>query len=523
MKLKQKLLMLVIVPLILIGLGVALISSYLARTAMVQNTRNQLAVACEGYNGDVYAFKAQDIDITVFEGDTRAVSSIEGAVGTKASDEVIQTTLQGKNVYFSDNANVNGQPYYGYYIPTEDGMLFAGKPQADVRSTLNSLAMTIIIFALAAVVIAGIAAFVLASKIANMIINVSQTMHSVADGDLTCEVADVTGKDEIIVMNDSVKSMVGNLRDVMSKTLDVSENVLTSSGSLRDTSTSTLSACEEIARAIEDVAHNNTNQAAIATDIATGIVIVEENMDNIQTSVGNIEDCSENLVKSCNDMRNKITETQKNSSMMSKSISSIKEKIDKTNKVIAKMSKILDSIEDIADQTKLLSLNASIEAARAGNFGKGFSVVADNIRMLSSNTGEELVSIQNIISQIETDFKECTDSINMAVNNNAESTKSIAEVIHSFETVDGMIQDTSQQVDLISAAVTETNSRLKTISGDVTSLGEMSESNAAASQEVNASVEELTALMSTVDDNVSVLAKEAQSLQDVLKIFKLKK
>ena len=143
MKLKQKLLMLVIIPLVIIGLGVAFISSYLARTAMVQSTRVQLAVACEGYHGDVNAFKDQDIDITVFVGDTRAVSSIDGVIGTKASDEVIKQTLQNKQVYFSDNANVNGQPYYGYYIPTEGGMLFAGKPQAEVQANLNSLATTI--------------------------------------------------------------------------------------------------------------------------------------------------------------------------------------------------------------------------------------------------------------------------------------------------------------------------------------------------------------------------------------------
>ena len=521
MKLKQKLLMLVILPLVIIGLGVALLSSYLAREAMVQNMETQLAVACEGYSGDVNAFKAQDIDITVFVGDTRAVSSIEGVVGTKASDEVIKQTLQNKQVYFSDNANVNGQPYYGYYIPTEGGMLFAGKPQAEVQQNINGLMKAIFVFALIAVLIAGVVAFFISGQIAKLIINVSKTVHSVADGDLTCKVEDVKGRDEVIAMNNSVKAMIGNLRDVLSKTLDVSQDVLNSSEDLRDTSTSTLHACEEIAKAIEDVAQNNTSQAGIASDITAGIGVMQEKTSDIVASVSSIEDCAASLIENCNDMRVKITATQQNSSMMSESVISIKDKIDETNKVIAKMSEILAGIEDIASQTKLLSLNASIEAARAGEFGKGFSVVADNIRTLSENTGSELVSIKEIISNIVSDFKECADSIDIAVKNNEESSKSISEVISSFEAVDSAIQDTTHQVDLISAAVGETNQQLSSLSGDIMTLGEVSESNAAASQQVNASVEELTALMGTVDDNTTTLAHEADTLKEALAIFKL--
>jgi len=521
MKLKQKLLMLVIVPLIIIGVGVALISSYLARNAMVQSTETQLAVACEGYSGDVYAYKDQDIDMTVFTGDTRAVSSIEGVVGTKASDEVIKQTLQNKQIYFSDNANVNGQPYYGYYIPTEGGMLFAGKPQADVQKNLNSLAATIMVFALIAVVIAGIVAFIISGQIAGLIINVSQTVHSVAEGDLTREVNDIKGRDEVIAMNNSVKTMIVNLREVLSKTLNVSRDVLSSSDNLRDTSSSTLRACEEIAKAIEDVAQNNTSQAGIASDISSGIGVMQEKTSDIVTSVNSIEACSASLVENCNDMRLKITATQKNSSIMSESVISIKDKIDETNKVIAKMSEILAGIEDIASQTKLLSLNASIEAARAGEFGKGFSVVADNIRTLSENTASELVSIKDIISNIVNDFKECADSIDIAVENNNESSKSIEEVINSFEAVDNAIQDTTHQVGLISAAVGETNQQLTSLSGDIMTLGEVSEGNAAASQQVNASVEELTALMGTVDESTSTLASEASTLKEALAVFKL--
>lgn len=188
MKLKQKLLILVIAPLIAIGLGVAVISAFLARSAMTDGVKEQLAVACQGFDGDVGAFAAQGIDITVFEGDTRKESSIAGAVGTKASDEVIEEVLRHGRVYFSSSANVNGQPYYGYYIPTDSGMLFAGKPQAGVQESLNRLVLAIVLFALGAVAAAGAVAFFIASRIAKMIVGASLTVQQVAGGDLTCSV-----------------------------------------------------------------------------------------------------------------------------------------------------------------------------------------------------------------------------------------------------------------------------------------------------------------------------------------------
>ncbi|MCM1119577.1 MAG: hypothetical protein NC543_09480 [bacterium] len=108
MKLKQKLIMLVLIPVVVLGFGVGIFAFIQARSALVQTIEGQLQVACEGYSDDLYAFKDMDIDITVFEGDTRAYSSIEGVVGTKASEEVIRTTLNGGRTFFSPDVMVNG-------------------------------------------------------------------------------------------------------------------------------------------------------------------------------------------------------------------------------------------------------------------------------------------------------------------------------------------------------------------------------------------------------------------------------
>ncbi len=521
MKLKTKLMMLVMIPLVVLGFGVALIAYNMAESSLVDSIEAQLQIACEGYTDDLYAFQLQDIDITVFEGDTRVASSIDGVVGTKASDAVIETVWENKETYFSRNADVNGTPYYGFYIPLDDGMLFAGKPQAIVKSELNSLLRVILIAMVCLVIVAAIVAYVVANIIVKAIITVETFVGKVAEGDLTTEMDERKGRDEITVIWNSVRTMLGNLTQIVTESTNVSKDVYASSTELHRTSSSTLRACEEISKAIEDVAQNNTSQAGVASDITGEIGVMQEKTAAISESVEGIEGCSAILVDNCNDMRIKISDTQKNSSAMSESVIGIKDKIEETNKVIANMSEILVGIEDIASQTKLLSLNASIEAARAGELGKGFSVVAENIRTLSENTAQELVRIKDIVNNITSDFAECAKTIDVAVKNNDESSKSITEVISSFEAIDNAIQETSSQVQRISVAVEETNAQLQGVSQDIITLGQASESNAAASEEVNASVEELTALMNSVDESSSALTREAETLDKVLKIFKL--
>lgn len=520
MKFRQKMSLLVLVPLILVCTVLSIITIYISSDSKVEDSLQMLTIAVDGFAGDVNAFKDNDIDITVFEGDTRVESSIQGAVGTKASEEVIQAVLVEGKEYMTRNVDVNGEAYMGYYRPTDGGMLFAGMPRADVVQLERTMAFFIIGAVLINIVIITIIMLIVVNKMVKPIIKTGETVKYIADGDLTCNVDTMIGKDEIVMMNNSVGDMVHNLNGVVKSVANASSEVLNLSEHLKATAQSTLVASEEVAKAIEDVARNNTQQAGIVSDISDGLEIATQKSNAVLDGVKNIEDNAADLTANCNDMKAMIEATQESNKQLSENVVNIEEKINITNDTIAKMTEILATIEDISTQTNLLSLNASIEAARAGEFGRGFAVVADSIRTLAANTADELVSIQNIITSIMDSMADCTKSIQLVVQNNNANQQNITEVIRTFNGVDDAIRSTTAQVDLISKAIDESNRQINEISDGVNVLGNVSESNAAASEEVNASVEELTALMHSVENDSGNLNSESENLMQALSVFK---
>ncbi|MCM1111875.1 MAG: methyl-accepting chemotaxis protein [Muribaculum sp.] len=520
--LKGKLIALTLIPLVILSVIVSVYAMFMAKAALVEANRTQLNIALNGYlSNEIDAFKDSDVDITVFEGDMRVESSIEGAVGTKASPEVVAAVIDGNQEYFSTDVNVNGVKYYGYYIPTEDGMVFSGKPQADVQNTLYQLMGAILGMGVVVLAVSAVVVYLVAGRIARTVLRVSETVNAVAAGDLTGSQEPMKGFDEVAKIDGSVKKMLGNLNSVVTKITTVGGNVRGTAEDLKDKTASTLNASLEISKAIEEVAMGSTQMAQVVSDVNASVSLMQESSNDIERSIANIVDCSERLGESDVSMKGKIESVNESSQNMTESVRGIAAKIKATNEVIAQMVDIVKSIDEIASQTKLLSLNASIEASRAGETGRGFSVVAGSIRDLSEKTSEDLTRIKVIIDNITYDFKECEDSIEEVVVNNDNNIQAIRETIKSFESVNADIEEIGVRVAQIDKAVENTVKEISNISDEVETLGDTSESNAAAAQEINASVEELTALMHDMEANAADMAGEAESLAKSIQTFKI--
>ena len=521
MKFKQKILLLVIIPLIFLGTVLAVLTTYISSDSKVKDNLKMLEIAVDGFNGDVNAFKGDDIDITVFEGDTRVESSIEGAVGTKATEEVIQIVLKEGKEYQTRDVLVNGVDYMGYYRPIEGGMLFAGRPKAAITSLQRS--MSLIIAGIALVCILAVVAVLLfaINRMIKPILKSSETVKCIADGDLTCRVEDINGKDEIAAMNNSVGNMVHNLNEVVHKVSDVSNGVMSLSGEISSMTESAMDATSQVAKAIENVASDATNQAGAVSEIVNSIDMMVDDGEDIHKAVDSIIDYVGQLNDSGNDMKLKIEVMSSGSSHMTEQISNIAIKINETNEAIKKMADILNVIEEIATQTNLLSLNASIEAARAGEAGRGFSVVAASIKNLAENTSFELENIKETIASLTANFAACGEYIETVVVNNKENLSYTGEVIESFGVMFEGIEATGNKLQDVTRITNEMNDLIHSISNQIENIEKGAESTAAATQEVTASSEELAALMHSITENCGNMNGQANNLVENLTRFRI--
>jgi methyl-accepting chemotaxis protein len=261
-------------------------SGYNLREELRASTEEKLAVTLEGYSGDVNYLQDNGIDITVFEGDTRVESSIAGAVGTKASDKVISEVLNNGNVYFDPDIKINGIDYYGYYIPTEDGMLFAGQTKDNVNASMKSLIISLFIISVVVFCISNTIIIMYAYSISDKISKFSALIKQLAEGKLRVSTEDIkTSLDEFYDMKNSINSLSDNMCRLVGQTTEISTEILSSSEELSSIAENNLETNNEISKAIENIAEGANEQSESLQNMTASISNMNNNINDISNKI----------------------------------------------------------------------------------------------------------------------------------------------------------------------------------------------------------------------------------------------
>lgn len=523
MKIKSKLVSMVLAPLLISSSVIGTFSIVAAEDYLNSEQETILKIAVEGFSGNVNAYKDQDVEITVFERDTRTESSINGVVGTKASDTIASTVLKSGNDYFSTNVDVNGESYYGYYVPTDTGMLFAGKSRGIILGSMNEMVRRVVLITLVLSAIFGAVGFVIANSMAKRIRTVSKVINRIADGDLDVELDETSQRsvfnDEIGEINTATRQMLDNLKDIIGVTTSLGTDLHESTTSLDDTAESSLTAINEVSNAIEEIANGLQEQNEIAQTISENINCINDDIEDIVKSADKIAMQSQKLSASNEDMQQTVSCMADSNQKVDSEIEDITNKIKAINDVMDRVKGIVAIIGDISSQTELLSLNASIEAARAGEHGKGFSVVARSIRDLSTNTSNQVSEITDIIDTLVKDFNECLSTLEDITTSSRQQKSDLGGVIREFQKLSGEITETSALVEIIQSVIDKTASEVGAISEEMSELASVSENSAASAEEINASIQEINALMNNVTSTVKNLNERTAELDKHLEFF----
>ena len=410
--------------------------------------------------------------------------------------------------------------YSAYTILNNENILVLTADESEALSGITTVTGVAVGISAIVVLIAIIISFIMGRRLMRPLVKVSAIIEDVANGNIEADFSVVKeSNDEIGLIIEKMKELTQSLGSIVGRIRNSSDTMSSNSYELNDTSSQTLAANNEISKAVEDVAEGSTGMAASISKINENLVEMSNETKDINASVDEIKNQTVAVQDSSKIMNDKIKSMQDSSHKMDDGISAISKRIETVNKTVDKVSNIVSVIEEISGETNLLSLNASIEAARAGDAGKGFAVVAQEIRVLSDNTNTELENIKQIISSLVEECRYCVQASGTIVEDNAKQKEEIKAVLDEFSSLDEQIQRTAEKADEIEELVTAMIELNDDITKSSNSLTDVSAANAAATEEMNANIEELNAMMHGVSEMAGHMNAESDGLKEALSFF----
>lgn len=410
--------------------------------------------------------------------------------------------------------------YSAYTILNNENILVLTADESEALAGITTVTGVAIGISAIVVLIAIIISFIMGRRLMRPLVKVSTIIEDVANGNIEADFSGVKeSNDEIGLIIGKMKELTQSLGSIVGKIRNSSDTMSSNSYELNDTSSQTLAANNEISKAVEDVAEGSTGMAASISKINENLLEMSNETKDINASVDEIKNQTVAVQDSSKIMNDKIKSMQDSSHKMDEGISAISKRIETVNTTVDKVSNIVSVIEEISSETNLLSLNASIEAARAGDAGKGFAVVAQEIRVLSDNTNTELENIKQIISSLVEECRYCVQASGTIVEDNAKQKEEIKAVLDEFGSLDEQIQKTAEKADEIEELVTAMIELNDDITKSSNSLTDVSAANAAATEEMNANIEELTAMMHGVSEMAEHMNNESDGLKEALSFF----
>ena len=474
------------------------------------------------------------MEITLFYGDTRVATTLIGEdgkriIGTKASDEVIETVLVKGEDYHSTDLQINGKPYYAYYVPAKDhsgkiiGMFFVGEESTEVDTFINRKITALAGISILALLIAFFLIFFAAKKIAAAIIDTEKVLVQLSEGDLSTTVNPKSLKrgDELGSMARALERTLSRLRDIINHIQHSADILMQEGTQLGDMASQTSHTTDEISLAVEEVSKGAITQAE-EVERATNLVSdMGMKIEQIVQSIDGLYSVAEAMQKAGNEAQNNMNLLKASNEQTNNAIEKVAENVEKTDKSVTVIAEALNLITDIADETNLLSLNASIEAARAGEAGRGFAVVAAQIQKLAEESNASAAQIAEIISTLSQDSANTLAVMDHLRNDITVQQEKMLETIEKFASVREGIVSSTEGTSQIHTQASDCDTSRVSVVDIIQDLSALSEENAASTQETTASMQELNATISLLSNAAKELQELAVSLENDMRFFKL--
>lgn len=478
-----------------------------------------------------------DAEVTVFFGDTRYLTSIRDAdgnpiIGTAAGKEVYQTVVENGEIYQTNNVVINGEHYYGCYIPVTAsgslegdavGMFFAGQPAASVNNYIAQKIRVIVLIIAVLLVICVVICAIFCRKLARLILDCEESVMKLAEGNLKVQVSGkaLKQKNEIGAMAEAIQKLSNTMGGILREVRHTSSDLNTTGENLDGMVGQTSSTSDEISGAVEAISKGAISQADEIEMATHQISEMGQQIHDIVESVKVLGDTSAKMSRAGEASRQIVSELKAANDRTIEAVLRIGEQVKTTNVSVEEIQEVVAVISEIAEQTNLLSLNASIEAARAGEQGRGFAVVASEIQKLAEESAASAEHINQIVRKLHEESGKsvkATEEIRAIME---EQEQKLQETDMRSEEVGHGIKDTNKETKDIKEKIDRCNEARGVIAEVMTSLSAVSQENAASTQQTMASMEELNATINVLSEEAGKIKTMSVMLEEKLDIFQV--
>ncbi|UOF91433.1 methyl-accepting chemotaxis protein [Fodinisporobacter ferrooxydans] len=483
-------------------------------------------------NDSVVNMLGQEIgdSIAVYQGNTAIATTIRTnagnyATGIKAPPEVVQAVLRQGRSYISQ-ATIAGHIYQTAYEPIKDGqekiigMWFVGVPVSNLVAQENALRNESFAIGGLLLLVALLAGWILTRRMVKPLKRLVGNAERIGAGDFT-KLEEIRTKDEIGKLGSAFNEMVLSLKTLISEISGVSDQVAASSEELAaiaeensKTAIQVTATIQETASGAERQVQNLEKVVQIVTDIKNEIQKIAQNSQIVSSSATEASEIAFN-----GNMSIQLVIQQMHS--IHQSVAGLASTVQDLSKRSIEIGQIVDVITSIADQTNLLALNAAIEAARAGDSGRGFSVVAGEVRKLAEQSVSSAKRISAIIHMIQEETREAVKSTEISTKEVAEGLNRVNAAGDSFERIKRGVQVVVGEIREVSAALQQMSLSTEQLKERTYTITNVSRLSSEAMQALSASNEGQSASMEEIALSASSLSEMAEQLQNLTGRFKV--